>query len=147
MKIQIILILTLVLLVGCGGGNPSDSGDDNDTPLTEEPTDDTTPPSAPGGLEGDSGDTIVELSWNDNGESDLAGYNLYRAKESFSEVSDMTPENGSQLLANTNYTDEGLENGSTYYYRLTAVDESENESSTSRLIEVTPFSDPPSRPK
>lgn len=37
--------------------------------------------------------------------------------------------------------DTGLDDGTTYYYRLTAVDDSENESSPSSEVEITPFSD------
>ena len=36
-------------------------------------------PAAPTGLAATPGDTQVALNWNDNGESDLAGYNVYRS--------------------------------------------------------------------
>jgi TolB protein len=134
-------LVLILLLAGCGGDNPADSGDDGN-----DDTEDTTPPSAPGGLEGTSGDEQVELIWDANGEDDLDGYNLYRATESFSDVSNMDPVNGSSLLSSNEYTDTGLENGTTYYYRVTAVDENENEGSTSSEVEITPFSDPPDRP-
>lgn len=126
--------IVLLLLISCGG--PAD-------PL---PPKDTTAPSAPANAVGESGDTVVELTWDANGDSDLAGYNLYRSKESFSEVSGMDPVNSNQLLSSPGYIDAGLTNGTTYFYRLTAVDENANESSVSSLVKVTPFSDPPDRP-
>lgn len=141
-------ILLMLLLAGCGGDNPSDSdNNDNDPPDNNDNTEDTTPPSTPAGIDGTSGDGEVELIWNANGEDDLDGYNLYRDTESFSGISDMDPVNGGSLLSGTGYTDTGLESGTTYYYRLTAVDDSENESNPSSEVAITPFSDPPGRPK
>lgn len=103
-------------------------------------------PSAPTGLDGESGDKVITLTWDANSEEDLAGYNLYRSKDSFSDISGMNPVNGSSLLSDTNYTDTGLQNGSTYYYRLTSVDQDTNESTPSFGIAATPFSNPPDRP-
>lgn len=137
MKFQVMFLamLTMAMLAGCGGG-PSDSGDEGDT----------TPPSAPEGIEGTSGDEMVELGWEANDEDDLAGYNLYRSESSFSDVSDMNPINRF-FLSDIEFTDENLQNGTTYYYRLTASDENNNESDPSSELEITPFSDPPDRPK
>lgn len=131
----------MLSVAGCGGDNPSNSGGDDG-----DPTQDTTPPASPSGLEGISGDETVELTWNANVEDDLAGYNIYRSESSFSDITDMNPVNESPITG-TEFTDENLQNGTTYYYRLTAIDDSENESNTSGEIEVTPFSDPPDRPK
>lgn len=141
------LCITLLLLIAGCGGSPSDSGDNGDDPPDNgDDTEDTTPPSSPGGLDGTSGDQVVELIWDANDEDDLEGYNLYRAEESFSDVSDMDPTN-SNLLSETEYSDEDVQNGTTYYYRLTAIDGNDNESSTSSEVEVTPFANPPDRPK
>ncbi len=148
MKIQRLfstLCVTFLLLIAGCGGSPSDSGDNGDDPPDNDDTEDTTPPSSPGSLEGTSGDQTVELVWDTNDEDDLEGYNLYRAEESFSDVSDMDPVND-ELLSETEFTDEDVQNGTTYYYRLTAVDGNDNESSTSSEVEVTPFANPPDRP-
>lgn len=145
MKSSSIVILLTVLLYGCGG-TPADSGGNGGTePPPPPPPADTTPPSAPANLEGVSGDGEITLNWSANSESDLDGYNVYRAQESFSGVSGRTPLN-SQLLTETGFTDTDVENGTTYFYRITALDEDENESSTSTMVEITPFSTPPSRP-
>jgi len=126
---------SFLLLVSCGG---SSTGPDNQS--------DTKAPAAPQNLNGNSGEQQIELNWNANGENDLAGYNVYRSTSSFSTVTGMNPINGSNLIKNQNITDTGLENGITYFYRLTAVDESSNESKVSSQLKITPFSNPPDRP-
>ncbi|MDZ7692339.1 MAG: Ser-Thr-rich GPI-anchored membrane family protein [Balneolaceae bacterium] len=82
---------------------------------------------APTGLTAATSNGNIELSWNANTEEDLAGYNLYRSTSSFSEQSSATKLNGSPITG-TSYTDENVEAGATYYYRLTAVDADGNES-------------------
>ncbi|MEO1049351.1 MAG: T9SS type A sorting domain-containing protein [Bacteroidota bacterium] len=85
-------------------------------------------PSAPSGFAGNvvNGETTVDLSWNDNSESDIFGYNLYR-----STVDGFAP-GGSNLLAagitSNSFQNIDLVDGETYYYLLTAIDSSGNES-------------------
>ena len=43
---------------------------------------DVTAPAAPSGLAATAGEGNVALNWNDNGEGDLAGYNVYRGTSS-----------------------------------------------------------------
>ncbi|MFA7486186.1 MAG: hypothetical protein WCZ89_09190, partial [Phycisphaerae bacterium] len=81
-------------------------------------------PAIPTGLTATAGDATVYLEWNDNTESDLAGYNIYRSTTSGSGYVKLN----SPLLANSNYTDNAVANGTTYYYVVTAVDTSYNES-------------------
>ncbi len=126
-----------LFFTSCGG---SSTGPDNGGNGTDEA------PSAPANFDGTSGDQEVVLSWDANSEDDLAGYNLYRSTSSISNTSEMSPVNGSELISNPEYTDTGVENGTTYYYRITAVDEGSNESNTSSQLEITPFSGPPDRP-
>ena len=110
----------------------------------EEP--DTTSPSAPSGLSATSGDGEMSLSWNSASASDLAGYHLYRAERSISSVDGMTPVSGSAPISETSLTDSDVENGTTYYYRVAAVDEDGNESTLSGEVKGTPFPNPPDRP-
>jgi endonuclease I/PKD repeat protein len=85
---------------------------------------DTTPPAAPAGLAATGGDGFIGLDWADNGESDLAGYTVWRADQVGGPY---TALNGS-LLAASAYTDGGVAAGPTNWYVVTASDASGNES-------------------
>ncbi len=95
---------------------------------------DTTPPSAPTGLIATAGDGLVDLDWDDNLETDTAGYDVYRS----------TSMGGPYNLANvglvalSQYTDNGLINDTTYYYVVTASDLSGNESLAGIEASATP---------
>lgn len=67
------------------------------------------------------------------GESDLAGYNVYRAKSpggSYSKINN-------SLVTGSDFNDTKLRNG-TYYYVVKAVDTSGNESDGSSEVSATP---------
>ncbi|MCJ7728871.1 MAG: hypothetical protein MUO27_03195, partial [Sedimentisphaerales bacterium] len=98
-------------------------------------TPDTTPPSTPTGLAATGGVKQVSLDWNDNTEGDLAGYNVYRSTTS---GSGYTQSNAS-LLSSSNYTDVNVSVGTPYYYVVTAVDTSLNESNASSEVSATPI--------
>lgn len=126
------LVTCLVLFaVGCGSGGGNGNSDS---------------PSVPTGLNGVSGNEMVDLDWDGIGTGDLDGYNVYRATSSISDVSGRDPTNAS-LLSDPAFTDDGLTNGRTYYYVVTAVDDAGNESDPSAEIARTPFSEPPTRPE
>ncbi len=95
---------------------------------------DTTPPAAPSGLIATAGDGSVDLNWNDNGETDLAGYTVYRSTTSGGPYSAVN----ASLLTVSSYTDTGVVNGTTYYYVVTASDTSANESGNSNEASATP---------
>jgi pectate lyase len=97
---------------------------------------DSTIPAAPSGLWASPGDGSVSLDWDDNTESDLAGYNIYRSTTSGSGYSKL---NGS-LLNSSNYVDNDVTNGTTYYYVVTAVDTYPNESPYSSQVYAIPGS-------
>ena len=93
---------------------------------------DTFPPAAPTGLIATDGDTQVSLDWDNNTEADLAGYNVYRST---------TSGTGYAIIETTTvseYTDTDLTNGTTYYYVVTALDTSNNESGYSNEDSATP---------
>ena len=107
---------------------------------------DLTAPLAPEGIVVQNGDKQVTLTWAENAESDLDRYQLYlNTDSSFIPTS-------SDLLASISapamtYIDTGLINGFTYYYLLTALDTTGNESAASRLIIGTPTDQtPPAAP-
>jgi hypothetical protein len=103
--------------------------------ISVNPELDTTPPATPTGLQVQkviSGGALY-LTWNENTEVDLAGYNIYRSTT-----------NGSgfilvniQLITDNFYLDTGLDIGTTYYYNITAVDDSDNESPPSETANNT----------
>src|SRR5690606_33805953 len=97
---------------------------------------DTTAPASPTGLIASAGDGTVGLDWNNNSEGDLAGYNVYRSTTSGSGYSQI---NGS-LVTSSDYTDNSVTNDTTYYYVVTAVDNTPNanESSNSSQASATP---------
>jgi predicted phage tail protein len=67
-----------------------------------------------------------------NKEPDVAGYNIYRSTDPNLPKSQWTKLNQS-LLTRTSYQDERVESGKTYYYYLTAVDQSGNVSAPSEV--------------
>ncbi len=94
---------------------------------------DVTAPAVPTNLTATFGDTKNVLNWTANGENDLA---LYK-------VSGGTATSPTTLLETvtapaTTYTHTGLTNGTTYYYRITAVDQAGNESTYGNEASATP---------
>jgi hypothetical protein len=94
---------------------------------------DTTPPAAPTGLTATAGKRKITLNWTANTEPDLAGYNVYRSSSS---TGTYTKLNTSLVTANT-YTNSSLTSGTTWFYRVTAVDTSNNESAVSNTASAT----------
>ncbi|RFA24321.1 hypothetical protein CAI21_22105 [Alkalilimnicola ehrlichii] len=95
-------------------------------------------PAAPTGLSAVGADAVVSLSWTrstSSGGEAPTGQRLYRNTEnSFSGATQL----GSDLSANANsYSDESVENGTQYYYWVTAFN-SEGESSPSTHASATP---------
>ncbi len=86
---------------------------------------DNTPPAPPTGITVLNGDNRVDLTWNNNYESDLAGYNVYHASSY----------NGKYTLIGSTsdnyFIDDEASNGTTYYYAVTAYDYNGNESDLS----------------
>lgn len=86
---------------------------------------DYTPPSPPRGVTVFNGDNRVDITWNANRESDLAGYNVYYSYTY----------NGKYTLIGSTYDnyfiDDEAVNGNKYYYAVTAYDVNGNESELS----------------
>ncbi|MGD0552154.1 MAG: cellulase family glycosylhydrolase [Sedimentisphaerales bacterium] len=100
---------------------------------------DSTPPAAPSGVSATGGDTIVSLDWNNNIEPDVNGYNVYRSTVSNGTYTRL---NGTPLLV-SEYNDISVTNGTRYYYVVTAVDTSLNESADSSPVSAIPHIDLP----
>ncbi|MFO8009156.1 MAG: carbohydrate-binding protein [Candidatus Brocadiia bacterium] len=108
----------------------NESGYSNEASAT--PTD-TTAPAAPTNLSATAGDGQGDLDWDGNTEGDLASYSVYRSTTSGSGYSSIATGVGSST-----YTDNSVTNGTTYYYVVTAVDTSSNESNYSNEASATP---------
>ena len=130
------LTVALTFSACSGGGSNGGSGD--------KPGGGPEAPAAPSGLEATSGDSEISLDWNAVGEADR--YRVYRSTSSGSGASGSPLDTG---VSSAGYTDETAENGTKYFYVVTAM-VSENgesaESDPSNEVEKTPFSDPPDRP-
>jgi fibronectin type 3 domain-containing protein len=80
--------------------------------------------------------TSVALKWDQNTESDLDHYNIYYGKDSGSE------ENKAEADADaTSITISGLTSSTRYFFAITAVDSSENESEKSNELVVDTLTD------
>jgi len=98
---------------------------------------DTTPPLPPVGLSAVGGNGRVDLDWGDNVELDLAGYHVYRSLDA---VAYVLVDSG--LAPTSSYSDVAVTNGVTYFYTVTAVDTSGNESAMSGAASATPSGPP-----
>jgi fibronectin type 3 domain-containing protein len=101
-----------VAAVNAVGTSPQ-SGEASATPQA-------TVPSAPTGLVASAGNASVVLSWtvpNSDGGSPITGYNVYRGTAPGGEGGTPVATN----VASSSFTDTGLANGTTYYYKVAAV--------------------------
>jgi len=98
---------------------------------------DSTSPSTPLNLAGVNGDLFNTISWSSSADGDVIKYYLY------SDTTNGFTADTTKLLAtitnpDTQYTHTDLINFKTYYYRLSAVDSSGNESGLASQISSTP---------
>ncbi len=96
------------------------------------------PPMNPASLIANAENEKVILNWEDNYDGDLAGYNIYRSTALASGYAQVN----SSLVSASEYTDNGLTNGTTYYYVVTAVDDGSNESGYSNEVNASPVDIP-----
>ena len=101
---------------------------------------DSTPPSAPTGLSGSATSSAVTLDWNDNSEGDLLEYEIYRSTTTPVPLEDANQVNTSAVTSST-FTDSTVTAGTTYYYAITAVDTSHNESTSLEANVAVPAED------
>ena len=87
---------------------------------------DLTPPAAPSGLTANPGECQVLLDWLDNGEADLAGYSVYRSTSSGGPYDLIA----SVAAGTSNHSDGSGTVATPYFYVVSAVDTSGNESAT-----------------
>ncbi len=88
------------------------------------------PPAPPKGVVLVTGPDILSLSWDANLENDLGGYRIWKRAEGESEFVVLMEE---PFLENT-YTDSAVEKNIRYYYAVTSMDKTGNESQKSNII-------------
>ena len=124
--------LGFVVLVVAGGLAVGCASDSNQTP-------DGNAPAAPTGLRAGTTEArgvpteqfaAIQLDWDPNGESDLAAYNLYSAKDGG------TYELAGIIPAGTMSFQDVRERGHDYAYFVKAIDQSENESTASNTVSL-----------
>jgi RHS repeat-associated protein len=94
---------------------------------------DKTDPSKPTGLQARAGDQRVELTWLQNPPTEyVIGYHVYRGSGQSATRITQAP------LIGTSFVDQGLANGLTYAYSITAVDSASLESRRSDEVPATP---------
>jgi fibronectin type 3 domain-containing protein len=100
------------------------------------------PPPAPTGVTASPLDSSVDLSWSIA--PGAVKYRIYRAESSAGPFVFVGEE------STTDSDDSGLQNGTTYFYRVTAVDPAGNESEPSEVVSATPAAtvvdEPPAAP-
>jgi fibronectin type 3 domain-containing protein len=130
MLIVLALLLAPFVLTGCGN-------DKTTSPIIETP--DTVPPAAPATRVSRSDYGFATVMWQRNTEADLAGYYVYQynptpdSEKSYQRLN-------TQTYTGTGYKVEGLTPGMTYYFKITAVDRSGNESAYSATLPLTVMS-------
>ena len=129
---------TYAYLVRSAIASPAGALESSDSPLAIVTPRDTFPPAAPQNVVAAvqpgaaPGSEAVELSWSINVESDLAGYRVYRSQEEGERGVLLTPD----LLPSPAYRDNSVQSGQRYWYTVTAVDRSGNESGPSQAVAV-----------
>lgn len=126
----------VVTATDSNGNESAQSSEVSATPAT-----DITAPAAPIGLVAIAGDSSISLDWDNNSESDLGSYSIYR--------STTTSSYGAALVtgvSSSDYVDNTAANGTTYYYVVTALDISSNESAQSSEATATPVDTVPVAP-
>ena len=92
----------------------NESGNSNQASAT--PPVDVTPPAAPTGLTSSVDFMVwkwVLLDWNNNVETDLGGYDIYRGTSAGGPYTKINP----SLVTTSDYIDYTIATGSSYYYR------------------------------
>ncbi|UXX77693.1 DNRLRE domain-containing protein [Reichenbachiella carrageenanivorans] len=90
-------------------------------------------PAAPVGLSATVlSDSEIDLTWNASAEGDLAHYNIMRSSDNGSTYTQIA-----EKITATSYSDIDLLPSTTYFYTVTAVDDSRNESDASSAVSKT----------
>ncbi len=105
----------------CGGADQTAGGgvDFNDYAVTSSHWLSGVRPAAPARVTATGSDVGISLDWADNGEADLAGYNVYRSLSPGRDYYKLTR----SPATDSEYVDAGVTNCVAYHYVVTAIDE------------------------
>lgn len=116
------------------------------TITTVTPTDD--PPRTPSNFKLYKNNRKVRMSWDKNTEEDFKQYNIYKgfgaAEVLAFTVTDVNSVNVNDTIF---FNDTNVVNGTNYYYKITAVDNANQESNKSTQLEMIPEDLPPKPPE
>lgn len=122
------------------GGNPRPQGANPDLGCYETGGSAAPAVPTPVGLTTTAGAGRVDLNWSAVNLSTLAGYRVYRSTQSGGGFVMLAQSNGQA----TTYADTSVTNGTTYFYRLCAVDSTGTEGAPTAAISATPQAAPSS---
>lgn len=125
--------LVRALSLPAGGGTAVQAIESNDSDVVTVTPKDTFAPVAPDSIKIASVNGIVSMFWPSNPEPDLAGYLIYRSEDESAQPAKwqkLTP----RVHAPTTFRDDKVVVGKKYFYQITAVDTSGNESARSATV-------------
>ncbi|NLD47344.1 MAG: PKD domain-containing protein, partial [Clostridiaceae bacterium] len=101
---------------------------------------DQTAPAKPAGLRAEPSSGYITLYWEKGQENDLASYRLFKSQSLYGQYSLLYDK-----LTSLGYRDRAVEKGVTYYYKISAVDVTGNESELSEAVssEITADTEAP----
>src|SRR5207248_11536234 len=102
-------------------------------------------PATPTNLVATGSTSGISLDWDDNTESDLAGYNIYRSDA----VDGVFTKLNASAVAASQYSDSTAPAGATSYYQVVAVDNTAHESTVPATASAPrpANDDPPAQPQ
>ncbi|MBO0856881.1 MAG: hypothetical protein J2P21_00195 [Chloracidobacterium sp.] len=119
-----------------GSASMTDSIESDDSRLLDYTPKDTFPPAAPKPITIASINSIVSVFWPLSAEPDVVGYNIYRTDDENAPPEKWVKLNP-DLYKTASFRDDHVQVGKIYFYQITAVDTSGNESARSEVVSET----------
>lgn len=140
MKRIYLIVLGIAFLLLCSCAQPPA---EVPTPETLPPAETITPPPTPpsvitGLVACDAYDGRVNLWWDKSAAEDFDHYNVYVSKAKMDDITGVTAICQIKDIASSIYQVTGLEDGTKYYFAVTAVDKGGNENTLVASVSVTP---------
>ena len=148
---SLILLIAITLFIACAAPAPAPvtppapvapSPSPQPTlspPMPPTPRDTLPPPAVTGLVAAEAYNGGARLNWQQSTAADFDYYNLYVSKTIISNVTGKSPAYQIKDINSGTYQVTGLEDGTTYYFAVTAVDKSGNEDKSVAAIAVTPL--------